>query len=173
MSKRPKIWRYETFDPIEREMSSLLRKARSAASRKIGGQVLGAQRNLMRRLGYSNRRRAAVRRIITKSGNMIWLDLVPLAQQMDEGATLRPTSGQYLAIRNKGEETRTADEFTRRTKSGNLVILRPDGEGGAKAVGTLAKEITIRPTTGFRDRIENSIPKWLDEINAQMMKIGG
>ena len=143
-------------------------KSRSERWRQVnkGGQLSRARRSNVK-AKYDN-----------KDGLLVLLDLYPYAQQHEDGATLRPTSGQYLYIQDKRRRPRQGDNIFI-TKNGAVMAVkkrrkrRGNGpkpkEPVPRLVGVLRRKVEIQP---MKDqwRLDTIGARYLDEYRDEIEK---
>ena len=87
-------------EPLSQIFDRDLRRARKAASRKVGPRIRRAQQNKMAsRLDNPSRKRLRqVRWQALRFGDLLLQDTSALSDLLERGGTIRPQSGQWLAV---------------------------------------------------------------------------
>lgn len=144
---------------------------------KAGDDNVSLKRRLSKSSGASSRRLAGIRFVVGKDGMLVMLDHAPLAEAQEEGKTIT-ASGGMLSIGRAGQSlgklgTRIPGAFTIRSRSGNLLLVKKTGKGKKSSIellATMMRSIRIKKSLGFYERIEAALPKYMDEIEKNLIE---
>jgi hypothetical protein len=156
--------------PLHIEFAREVIAARKIAGRKIARAIIASQRGKLKRSGAANRRLRAVRSIVGRDGTLVMLDHAPLARAQERGETIRP-DGEWLAVGKAGKSLGKPGakiEGAFALRRGNKRILLRKTESGLELLAVLMKQIRVKKSLGFEERIEQFLPKYLAEIDKNL-----
>jgi hypothetical protein len=142
------------------KLESGIRKAQKKVGKKIGKKFIAKRK---RRLGgASKRRKAGVRYVVGKTGELVVLDLAPMAYSQEFGAINRPDDAPELFIRT-GEPLKPGERPVRR--GDYLLATRPKEQ--PRLLGVYKKEVRVKRVAKgqrFFDQAEPLLDEYLEEI---------
>tara|TARA_R110002049_G_scaffold96704_2_gene236360 strand:- start:1418 stop:1915 length:498 start_codon:yes stop_codon:yes gene_type:complete len=146
------------------KLESGIRKAQKKVGKKIGQKFISKRK---RRLGAaSKRRKAGVRYVVGKTGELVVLDLAPMAYSQEFGAVIRPDKQQELFVKT-GEPLRPGERPVRR---GDYLLATKSGQK-PRLLGVYKNEIRVKRVNKgqrFFDQAEPLLDEYLEEIESNL-----
>lgn len=172
---------------VKKDLMNMLLRVMSKLEKMHGqkwpGRSSSGKRNLYRRTGQGLR---DIRDSITVTGESLSelrgvIDAVGYMAAHEEGATIRPTQGQYLtvplpaAMRSNGlpkkQSARDWDNtFVKRSKKGSLLIFQKRGRN-IIPLYILMEQVTLRPRLRLQETFNKELPYFEEKAFERIMEV--
>ncbi|WP_370311264.1 hypothetical protein [Sagittula sp.] len=145
---------------LAEKLEKSLLKAQKKVGKKIGQKFISKRK---RRLGAaSKRRKAAVRYVVGKTGELVVLDLAPMAWSQEFGAVIRPENAPEIFVRT-GPPLQSGEKPVRR--GDYLLATKPRQK--PRLLGVYKTEVRVKRVgkgQRFFDQAEPLLDEYLEEI---------
>jgi hypothetical protein len=160
----------EIWQQVQKELLA----ARKKAGKKVGAAIVKKQKSKLRASGAGGRRQKAVRHIVGKDGTLVLLDHAPLATAQEDGATIGAKGG-FLPVGRAGQSlgkpgSKTPGAFVKKSKAGNLLLLRKTANGDLERLAVLLRSIRITKSLGFEQIAVSMADQYVDEIERNIIE---
>ncbi len=145
---------------LSRRLEAQIRREQKRVGRAIGRKFVSKRK---RRLGNASRRRkAGVRHVVGRDGELVLLDLAPMAYSQEFGAIIRPDQARELFIR-AGEEPGPGERPFRR---GDYLFAQ-GRDGRPRLLGVYKRQVRVdrvAPGRRFFKQADPLIDEYFDAM---------